>query len=167
MKTKVPFASRCLLLCILVMAVSSTVAWKLVQLQVVDRHDCGRIAADELIEKEKLPAQRGIVMDRNEEILTNNIQTAEIVADRYHLREITAVVDGIAYNQAIHDPRWNETEDEKVRRKIFLSHRSKLLGNAASRLTPEEKAELSRAHDPSDAQAKRLLEYDTEVRDYY
>ncbi len=167
MKTKVPFASRCLLLCILVMAVSSTVAWKLVQLQVVDRHDCGRIAADELIEKEKLPAQRGIVMDRNEEILTNNIQTAEIVADRYHLREITAVVDGLAYNQAIHDPRWNETEDEKVRSKIFLSHRSKLLGNAASRLTPEEKAELSRAHDPSDAQAKRLLEYDAEVRDYY
>ncbi len=167
MKTKVPFASRCLLLCVLVMAISSTVAWKLVQLQVVDRHDCGRIAADELIQKEKLPAQRGIVMDRNEEILTNNIQTAELVADRYHLREVTAVVEGLALNQAIHDPRWNEHPDKEARNKLCTNYRARLLRNAASLLSPEEKAELARRQDPSDAQAKRLLEYDAEVSAYY
>ncbi len=168
MKTKVPFASRCLLLCVVVMLVSSALAWRLVQLQVVDRDDRSSIAAEELIDKEKLPAQRGIVMDRNEEILTNNIQTAELVADRYHLREITAVVNGLAYNQAIHDPKWAEVkDDEKACRKLILNHRSKLLRNAAETLSPEEKALRRSELDPSDAQAKRLLEYDPEVCDYY
>ncbi len=167
MKTKIPFASRCLLLCVIVMAVSSTVAWQLVQLQVVDQHDRSSIADSELIESERLPAQRGIVMDRHEEILTNNIRSAELVGDRYHLREVTVVVDGLAYNQAIHDPRWEAEPDKDKRRKLFLSYRSKLLRNAASRLTPEQKAELARQQDPADAQAKRQLEYDKDVCDYY
>ncbi len=167
MKTKIPFASRCLLLCVIVTAVSSTLAWQLVQLQVVDPHGRSSIAESELIEHEKLPAQRGIVMDRNEEILTNNIQSAELEADRYHLREVTVVVDGLAYNQAIHDPRWKEAGDEKARYKLIRNHRSKLLRNAAARFTPEEKAELARQQDPADAQAKRLLEYDPEVCAYY
>ncbi len=167
MKTKVPFSTRCLLLCVIVMAVSSTVAWQLVQLQVVDRHDRSRIAEGALIEHETLPAQRGIVMDRNEEILTNNIRSAELVADRCHLREVTVVVDGLAYNQAIHDPKWEEKPDEKSRQKLVRSYRSALLDNAASRLSPEEKAELARQQDPSDARAKLALEYDAEVCDYY
>ncbi len=167
MKTKIPFASRCLVLCIFVMMVSSAVAWQLVQLQVVDRHECSSIVDSELIENEKLPAQRGIVMDRNEEILTNNIRSAELVADRYHLREVTTVVEGLAYNQAVHDPRWEAEPEEKARRKLILSHRAALLRNAANRLTPEEKAELARQQDPRDARAKLMLEYDAEVCDYY
>ena len=94
MKTKIPFANRCAWLCALVLGVSCIIAYRLVELQVVDSANHSRIAADELIEKERIPAQRGIIMDRNEEILTNNIQNAELVANRYHLREITAVVDG-------------------------------------------------------------------------
>ena len=99
MKTKIPFANRCAWLCAVVLGVSCIIAYRLVDLQIVDTENCGRIAADELIEKERIPAQRGIIMDRNEEILTNNIQNAELVANRYHLRELTAVVDGLAYNQ--------------------------------------------------------------------
>ncbi len=166
MKTKVPFASRCLLLCVMVMAVTSTLAWKLVQLQVVDSKNRSSIAAEEMIEEEKLPAQRGIVMDRNEEILTNNIQSAELVADRYHLRELTAVVNGLAYNQAVHDPKWQEARDEKSQRKLILAYRARLLRNAASGLSPEEKA--ARRADPSmTAQDNRRLDYDEEVSDYY
>ncbi len=165
-KTKVPFALRCLVLCFLVLLVSCTLAWKLVQLQVVDSNGAVRIAEEEIIEEEKLPAQRGIVMDRNEEILTNNIQAAELVADRYHLREITAVVNGLAYNQAVHDPRWQEKPEEKDRRKLLLNYRSKLLRNAASSLSPEEKAER-RAAPGMTARDNRLLDYDDEVSAYY
>jgi len=167
MKTKVPFASRCLLLAGIVMAISCTIAWRLVELQVVDSGNHGRLAADELIEKERIPAQRGIIMDRHEEILTNNIQSAELVADRYHLREITAVVDGLAYNQVIHRPEWEEDEDANRRRKLFLRERSHLLDKATRKLTQEEKAELRRNIAPNDARANRLLEYDPEVCAYY
>ncbi len=167
MKTRVPFASRCLLLAGIVMAVSCTIAWRLVELQIVDSGNHGRLAADELIEKERIPAQRGIIMDRHEEILTNNIQSAELVADRYHLREITAVVDGLAYNQVIHRPEWDKDEDATRRRKLFLRERSHLLDKATRKLTQEEKAELRRNIAPNDARANRLLEYDPEICAYY
>lgn len=168
MKTKVPFTGRCLWLCVIVLAISSTIACRLVELQVVDSDNHGRIAADELIEKERIPAQRGIIMDRNEEILTNNIQTAEMVADRHHLREITAVVDGLAYNQLIHNPEWGATVDEDKRTKLFYAQRSTLLKKATKEMTKEERAELRRAIDPKDANANRLLEYDPEIcAEYY
>lgn len=167
MKTKVPFAGRCALLCAIITVVSSAIAYRLVELQVIDTSQHRRIAADELIDEERIPAQRGIIMDRNEEILTNNIQSAELVADRYHLRELTVVVNGLAYNQAIHDPRWDATDDPKVRRSIVNEYNKKLLNNAERELTREEKAALRAEIDPKDAQANRRLDYDPEVCEYY
>ena len=167
MKTKVPFAGRCAFLCFIITSITCLIAYRLVELQVVDAGQHGRIAADELIDEERIPAQRGIIMDRHEEILTNNIQSAEVVADRYHLRELTAVVNGLAYNQAIHDPRWDETDDPKRRRSIVADHRQQLLANAERELTREEKAALRAEIDPKDAQANRRLDYDPEVCAYY
>lgn len=167
MKTKVPFAGRCAVLCGIITLITCTIAYRLVEMQVVDSAKHGKIAADELISKERIPAQRGIIMDRNEEILTNNIQSAEIVADRYHLRELTAVVEGLAYNQAIHDPRWDATDDPKARRAIVQGFKADMLDNAERDLTLEEKRKLRAAIDPKDAQANRRLDYDPEVCDYY
>lgn len=167
MKTKVPFAGRCALLCGFITLITCTIAYRLVEMQVVDSAKHGKIAADELISKERIPAQRGIIMDRNEEILTNNIQSAEIVADRYHLRELTAVVEGLAYNQAIHDPRWDATDDPKARRAIISGFKADMLDNAERDLTLEEKRKLRAAIDPKDAQANRRLDYDPEVCAYY
>lgn len=167
MKTKIPFANRCAWLCVLVLGVSCVITYRLVELQVVDSGNRGRLAADELIEKERIPAQRGVIMDRNEEILTNNIQNAELVADRYHLRELTAVVDGLAYNQVSHTMEWAQTKDAAERRKMLSKKRAELLENARRRMTPEEKAELRRQLGTADAKTNRMLEYDPEVCAYY
>lgn len=167
MTTKVPFAFRCGVLSAMVLIISCIIFSKLVALQIIDADGHGDIAAYELIDKERIPAQRGIVMDRNEEILTNNIQSAELVADRYHLRELTAVVDGLAYNHCLTDEQWLHTEDKAARRKLFLKERAKLMDNATRKLTQEEKAELRRSIDSKDARANRLLEYDPEVCEYY
>lgn len=167
MKTKIPFADRCVWLCILVLGISCIIAYRLVELQLVDSDNIGRIAADELIEKERIPAQRGIIMDRNEEILTNNIQNAELVANRYHLRELTAVVDGLAYNQVSHTPEWAHESDPAERRKMLARKRSELLENAQRRLSSDEKAALRRQLGTADARTNRLLEYDPDVCAYY
>ncbi|MBR5523070.1 MAG: penicillin-binding protein 2 [Akkermansia sp.] len=167
MKTKVPFTRRCVLLVTVILAVSCVIAWRLVELHVVDSGNRSRIAADELIEKERIPAQRGIIMDRHEEILTNNIQSSELVADRYHLREITAVVDGLAYNQVVHSEDWKKDEDPVRRRKILLRKRAELLDNATLKLSKEEKEKLRSQLDPKDAQAFRLMDYDRKVCEYY
>ena len=57
------------------MAISCSVAARLVDLQIVDNENHSSIAADELIDKERIPAQRGLITDRNDELLTNNIQS--------------------------------------------------------------------------------------------
>ena len=167
MKTKIPFTNRCAWLCALVLGVSCIISYRLVELHVIDSGNRGRIAADELIEKERIPAQRGIIMDRHEDILTNNIQTAEIVANRYHLRELTAVVDGLAYNRVTHDPKWIATEDTGERRKLYLKERSKLLEKASRSLSSEQKAALRRQLNTTDARANRLLEYDPDKCEQY
>lgn len=167
MKTKIPFADRCVWLCALVLGVSCIIATRLVELQVVDSDNRGRIAADELIEKERIPAQRGIIMDRNEEILTNNIQNAELVANRYHLRELTAVVEGLAYNQVSHTPEWLQETDPAARRKMLVNKRAELLDNARRLLTSEEKAALRRELGTADARTNRMLEYDPEMCEHY
>ncbi len=167
MRTKIPFANRCVWLCVLTLAVSSTLAYRLVELQIVDSANHSRLAADELIEKEIIPARRGVIMDRNEEILTNNIQHAELIANRYHLRELTAVVDGLAYNQVSHSPEWTREKNPAERRKLWMRKRSELLDNARRRISPDEKAALRRQLGTSDAKTNRMLEYDPDVCAYY
>ena len=165
MKTKVPFAGRTLFLACLAAALSCYVAVELVQLQITPEVAASRTAADELIDRERIPAQRGVIMDRNEELLTNNIQSAELVADRYHLREITAVVEGLAYNHAIHDPRWDTLTDDKDRRRLVYNYRAKLLNNAKAEV--DEDAKPTRNEASSDARANRLREYDETVMQHY
>lgn len=165
MKTKVPFAGRTLFLACLAAALSCYVAIELVQLQITPEVAASRTAADELIDRERIPAQRGVIMDRNEELLTNNIQSAELVADRYHLREITAVVEGLAYNHAIHDPRWDTLTDDKDRRRLVYNYRAKLLNNAKAEV--DEDAKPTRNEASSDARANRLREYDETVMQHY
>lgn len=167
MKTKIPFANRCAWLCAAVLSVSCIVAFRLVELHVVDSENYSRIAADELIEKERIPAQRGIIMDRNKVILTNNIQNAELVANRYHLREITAVVDGLAYNQVSNTPEWQAETDPAERRKMLLRKRADLLEMASRRLSSEEKASLRQKMGATDARTNRMLEYDPEMCAYF
>ncbi|MBR5894736.1 MAG: hypothetical protein IKZ13_04260 [Akkermansia sp.] len=162
MKTKVPFAGRCLGLCVIVMSISVTIASRLVELQVVDSGNRKQQAAEELIERVSIPAERGIIMDRNEEILTNNVQAAELIADRYHLREITAVVYGLAYNQVSNDEEWRNESDPARRRKLFHRARARLLSLVKRELSKEQRAELRRELSSGDANANRLLEYDPE-----
>lgn len=167
MKTKVPFASRCILLGVAVVAASLTLTWHLVAMQVEDADNRRGMAADELIEVETIPAQRGIIMDRNEEILTNNISGAELLADRNHLRDFSLVVDGLAYNQALNDPRWATAADKAARNKIVRDWVNRLTKNAEVDMTPEER-QITRAKiDPKDTKALFMMDYDPAICEQY
>ena len=167
MKTKIPFAGRAAVLALCMMVVSSVVAVRLVELQIFDSGNHRTMAVDDLIDTESIPAQRGIIMDRNEELLTNNIQSAELVADRHHLREITAVVEGLAYNHAVNDPRWDSLTDPKERRKLVYNYRAKLLNNAKKEISDDIKEGKLEASKTRDARDNRLREYDPEMMEHY
>ena len=167
MKTKIPFAGRCIIIAAGMAVVSSLAAVRLVNLQLLDKENISTLAADDLIDIERIPAKRGIIMDRNEELLTNNLPSSELVADRYHLREITAVVEGLAYNHAVNDPRWDTLTDPAEKRRLVYNYRAKLLNNAKADMTDEEKKERLARLDRKDARANRLLEFDEKMMEYY
>ena len=162
MKTKIPFAGRCFWLGFAVLALSCWIACRLVQLHIINSDVLRSTVSEQLIEKEHIPAERGIIMDRNEEILTNNIQSTELIANRYHLREITAVVYGLAYNQVSNSDKWKKEKDPAKRRKMVARERSRLLELAQRELSKDERAQLRRQIKSNDANANRLAEFDPE-----
>lgn len=119
------FANRCLQLGVGVMLLTGVIAWRLVDMQIVDKNMIALRAEKDMVEFETIPAQRGIIMDRHEELLTNNILHAELKVDRYLLRDPKMVTWGLAYNIASHDAatylapnggKWAELNaDERVR----------------------------------------------------
>ena len=66
MKTRIPFAGRSLFLACIMAGLSCVIAVRLVDLQIIDQGEVINIAENDLIDKERIPAQRGIIMDRNE-----------------------------------------------------------------------------------------------------
>ncbi len=97
------FANRCLHLCVGIGLLTVGIAWRLVDMQIVDKNMIALRAEQDMVEFETIPAQRGVIVDRHGELLTNNILHAELKVDRVRLRDPKMVTWGLAYNIASHD----------------------------------------------------------------
>ena len=58
------------------------------------------VSSGGIIEREVLLPQRGRIMDANEEILTSNMQSSELIADGYHLNDPKTISWALAYSKA-------------------------------------------------------------------
>ena len=72
-------------------------------------------------------------MDANEEILTSNMQSSELIADGYHLNDPKTISWALAYSKAVHSPFWEKAATDKEKEKLVSGFRSKILGQAASK----------------------------------
>ncbi len=155
---------RCIILGVAIFcAVGITVA-QLIDLQLVDSKKRADIASEQLIEKEIIPAQRGIIMDRNEEILTNNINNADLIADRKHLREINLILNSLSYNHAVNTPEWSDPDKTKRQRlRIISKCKGELKEQCSSNLSPGEKAAIRKREGMSMAQSNRELDYNKDA----
>lgn len=125
------FGFRSLILCCVAGFVVIWLGWKLIDVQIVNADQVSRGPGGGQTETEYLPARRGIIMDSREEVLTTNIQNAELIGDRYHLRDPKLVTWGLAYSKAVHSGEWNKLNEE-ARDKMLINYRSRLLRQAAS-----------------------------------
>ncbi len=125
-----------------VLAVATTAAHKLIELQIHSAHQKNRITGEVPVRTERIHAQRGMIMDRNGELLTNNILNCSIIADRIHLRTFSLVLNGLSYNQAIHDPQWAQANEDE-REEIIAHYKRRLDRQARRQLTQEEKNQLA------------------------
>lgn len=126
------FQTRCIVLCLILVAGLSVLSARLVQIQLVDRKRYAENARRAYHRTEKIPSMRGMIVDRREEPLARSIPVSSVFVDRNHLNDPKIAAYGLAYQEASLEPGWNELEPEKKKRRI-----NALRGELLSKESPE------------------------------
>jgi cell division protein FtsI/penicillin-binding protein 2 len=115
---KSSFQSRCVLLCSILVLGLSALSARLVKIQLVDRQRYAENSRKAFHRVEKLPALRGMIVDRREEPLAKSIPVSTVYIDKNHLSDPKLASYGLAYQQASAEPGWNDLEPIAQRRRI-------------------------------------------------
>lgn len=107
-----------MLMCSVLVAGLSLLSARLIQIQLVDRHQYAERARSAYHRVETLPAMRGMIVDRLEEPLAKSISVTTIYVDKNHLLDPKLASFGVAYQQARQDPNWEEATTAARRRRI-------------------------------------------------
>ncbi len=130
---KLSFHSRCVILCSVLVIGLSVLSGRLVQIQLIDRRHYAENSRKAFDRVEKLPAIRGMIVDRREEPLAKSIPVSTVYVDKNHLTDPKLASYGLAYQEASAEPGWNELAPAAQRRRI-----SALRGEILSDETAEE-----------------------------
>jgi cell division protein FtsI/penicillin-binding protein 2 len=110
----------------------SVLSARLVQIQLVDRQRYAESSRKAYHRTEKLPAIRGMIVDRREEPLAKSIPVCTVFVDKNHLMDPKIASYGLAYQEASGEPGWNELDRAKQRRRISV-----LRGDLLTKEKPE------------------------------
>jgi cell division protein FtsI/penicillin-binding protein 2 len=128
---KSSFQTRCLVLCSILVIGLSVLSGRLVQIQLVDRQRYAESSRKAYHRIEKLPALRGMIVDRREEPLAKSIPVSTVFVDKNHLADPKLAAYGLAYEEASAEPGWNEL-DEAGRRRRINALRGDILNNQSA-----------------------------------
>ena len=84
---------RCALVCAVLITLFSIFSFRLVYLQVIKHDEYAGLAAEKHVYKQIIYAERGAILDANNEVLAHNIPVETVVADATHLNDAQGVVD--------------------------------------------------------------------------
>ena len=114
------------------MILLSGLSARLVQIQLINRQHYSENSRKAYHRKEKLPAVRGMIVDRREEPMAKSIPVSTVFVDKNHLMDPKLASYALAYWEASDEPGWNDLDPAKQRRKI-----SGLRGDILSRESAE------------------------------
>ena len=83
---------RCALVCLAFTALFSLFSFRLVYLQIVKHDEYAGLAAEKHVYKQSIFAERGAILDANNEVLAHNTPVETVVADATHLKNREAIV---------------------------------------------------------------------------
>ncbi len=115
---KSSFQNRCFVLCSILVVGLSVLSARLIQIQLVDRVRYAESSRKAFHRVEKLPALRGMIVDRREEPLAKSIPVSTVFLDKNHLLDPKLAAYGLAYEQASAEPGWDKLDPTKQRRRI-------------------------------------------------
>ncbi|MBC8126051.1 MAG: penicillin-binding protein 2 [Gloeobacteraceae cyanobacterium ES-bin-144] len=115
---KSSFQTRCMILCSILVIGLSVLSYRLVQIQLVKRHHYAESSRKAFHRVEKLPAIRGMIVDRREEPMAKSIPVSTIFIDKNHLEDPKLASYGLAYQQASTEPGWKNLNPTARTRRI-------------------------------------------------
>jgi cell division protein FtsI (penicillin-binding protein 3)/stage V sporulation protein D (sporulation-specific penicillin-binding protein) len=83
---------RCALVCLAFTALFSLFSFRLVYLQMIKHDEYAGLAADKHVYKQAIYAERGAILDANNEVLAHNTPVETVVADATHLNNRDATI---------------------------------------------------------------------------
>src|SRR5213082_1112813 len=84
---------RCALVCLAFTALFSGFSFRLVYLQMIKHDEYAGLAAEKHVYKQTIFAERGAILDANNEVLAHNVPVETVVGDATHLNNRKAVID--------------------------------------------------------------------------
>ena len=112
------FQYRCFILCSVLVAGLSLLSGRLLQIQLVNRQRYAANSHKAFARIEKLPAIRGMIVDRHEEALAKSIPVATLFVDKNHLYDPKLASYALAYQEASNQPGWDGMDAAKRTRCI-------------------------------------------------
>lgn len=112
------FQKRCIVLCLVLVTLLSALSARLIQIQLVDRKRYAESSARAYHRIERIPAIRGMIVDRNEEPIAKSIPVASIFVDKNHLMDPKIASFGLAYEIASKEPGWESLKPEDQLRRM-------------------------------------------------
>lgn len=101
-------------------------SFRLVKIQLVDRQRYAESSRKAFHRIERLPAMRGMIVDRREEPLAKSVPVSMLFADKTHLYDPNVVSYGLAYHEASSEKLWS-TMDGKARTRRIRALRAEIL----------------------------------------
>lgn len=106
----------------------SVLSGRLVQVQLVDRQHYAESSSKAFDRVEKLPAIRGMIVDRREEPLAKSVPVSTVYVDKNHLTDPKLASYALAYQEASAEPGWNDIPPAAQRHRISAL-RGEILSN--------------------------------------
>src|SRR5246127_5492730 len=85
--------TRCAIVCLGFVLLFSAFSFRLIYLQMIKHDQYAGLAAEKHVIKQPIYAERGTILDANNEVLAHNVPVETAVADATHLNNRQAVVD--------------------------------------------------------------------------
>src|SRR5437868_12233071 len=88
--------TRCALICLGFVLLFSAFSFRLIYLQMIKHDQYAGLAAEKHVIKQPIFAERGIILDANNEVLAHNVPVETVVADATRLNDVDVTVDLVA-----------------------------------------------------------------------
>jgi cell division protein FtsI/penicillin-binding protein 2 len=120
--------TRCAIICLGFVLLFSGFSFRLIYLQMIKHDQYAGLAAEKHVIKQPIFAERGIILDANNELLAHNVPVETVVADASRLNDVDATVDLVSGELKL--PRGEVSEKLHTDRRYIVLKREVARANA-------------------------------------